>query len=128
MESHNHNRMPDSSGNAVNIPAHYVAFIIDGIVQQVLATDSRFAAIFLSNPTVVDVTGRPDAHQVIVEGTYNKELDEFRGPKPYDSWIWNDEIWEWVAPIEKPEKEDSRFLWSEDTQEWVEIPKEDISF
>lgn len=128
MESNNQNKIYDGSGNIISIPSHYIAFIIDGVVQQVIATDSRFAAIFLSNPTIVDVTGRSDAHQAIVEGTYNQELDEFRGPKPFDSWVWDTQRWEWVAPIEKPEKEDSRFLWSEDTLEWVEIPKEDISF
>jgi hypothetical protein len=128
MESHNNNQIPDNSGKPINIPSHYLAFIIDGVVQQVLAADSRFAAIFLSNPTIVDITKRKDAHQAIVEGTYNEELDEFRGPKPFDSWVWDTQRWEWVAPIEKPEKEDSRFLWSEDTLEWVEIPKEDISF
>jgi hypothetical protein len=128
MESHSNNQIPDNSGKGINIPSHYLAFIIDGVVQQVLAADSRFAAIFLSNPTVVDITKRKDAHQAIVEGTYNKELDEFRGPRPFASWIWNDEVWEWVSPIEKPEKEGSRFLWSEEMLEWVEIPAEDISF
>jgi hypothetical protein len=37
-------------------PPIKVAFVIDGEVVDVLHTDERLAAIFLSNPTVVDVT------------------------------------------------------------------------
>jgi hypothetical protein len=128
MENHGHNQTTDSSGNVINIPSNYIAFIIDGVVQQVLATDSRFASIFLSNPKIVDLTGREDAHQAIVEGTYNEELDEFRGPQPFPSWTWDTNRWEWVPPIERPVKENARFLWADATLEWVEIPNEDISF
>lgn len=37
-------------------PPIKVAFIIDGKVVDVLHTDERLAAIFLSDPTVIDVT------------------------------------------------------------------------
>lgn len=37
-------------------PPIKVAFVIDGEVVDVLHTDERLAAIFLSNPTVIDVT------------------------------------------------------------------------
>jgi hypothetical protein len=38
------------------LPPVKLAFIIDGVVQDVLHTDDRLAAIFLSEPTIVDVT------------------------------------------------------------------------
>lgn len=38
------------------IPPIKIAFIIDGEVVDILHTDSRLAAIFLSEPTIVDVT------------------------------------------------------------------------
>jgi hypothetical protein len=38
------------------LPPVKIAFIIDGEVQDVLHTDERLAAIFLSQPTIVDVT------------------------------------------------------------------------
>lgn len=39
-----------------DMPPHKIAFIIDGEVVDVLHTDERLAAIFLSDPQVVDVT------------------------------------------------------------------------
>jgi hypothetical protein len=37
-----------------------IAFIIDGEVVDVINTDTRFAAILLSNPVTVDITGNSD--------------------------------------------------------------------
>ena len=38
------------------LPPVKIAFILDGVVQDVLHTDNRLGAIFLSEPTIVDVT------------------------------------------------------------------------
>jgi hypothetical protein len=38
------------------LPPVKLAFIIDGTVVDIIHTDERFAAIFLSNPLVLDVT------------------------------------------------------------------------
>jgi hypothetical protein len=38
------------------LPPVKIAFIIDGVVADVLHTDDRLAAIFLSEPTIVDVS------------------------------------------------------------------------
>jgi hypothetical protein len=45
----------DNKGNP--LPPHKIAFIIDNEVTQVLAADDRIAAIWLSEPIIVDVTG-----------------------------------------------------------------------
>lgn len=37
-------------------PPVKIAFILDGVVQDVLHTDDRLAAIFLSDPIIVDAT------------------------------------------------------------------------
>ena len=50
-----------------NLPPVKIAFVIDGVVADVLHTDDRLAAIFLSQPTVVDVTDW-------VEANPNKDL------------------------------------------------------
>lgn len=42
--------------NNQEVPPNKIAFIIDGEVVDVLHTDDRLAAIFLSDPQVVDVT------------------------------------------------------------------------
>ena len=40
-----------------NLPPHTLALVIDNRVVDILHTDERLAAIFLSEPTVVDITG-----------------------------------------------------------------------
>ena len=41
------------------LPPVKIAFILDGKVVDVIHTDERFAAIWLSNPLVLDVTPEP---------------------------------------------------------------------
>jgi hypothetical protein len=54
-----------------------LAFVLDGECQIVFNTDSRFAAILLSNPLIIDVTGN-DA--VYGGWTYNAEDGTFSNP------------------------------------------------
>ena len=55
-------------------------------------------------------------------GTYNKELDAFILPKPYDSWVLNETTCKWEAPIPTPE-DGKIYMWDEDTTSWTEITK-----
>ena len=56
-------------------------------------------------------------------GTYNKELDAFIDPKPYNSWILNETTCKWEAPIDMPDQ-DKPYVWDEITLSWKEITKE----
>jgi hypothetical protein len=38
-----------------------------------------------------------------IGGTYDETLNSFIAPKPYDSWILNEETCEWESPVPKPE-------------------------
>jgi hypothetical protein len=49
--------------------------------------------------------------------TYDPVNDVFIPPKPFPSWILNDD-WFWEAPIERP---GNNYLWNEENVEWVEI-------
>lgn len=57
--------------------------------------------------------------------SYNEELDAFIPPKPYPSWVLNEETAEWEAPIPVPEltQEEidslSFYRWDEDSQSWI---------
>ena len=51
--------------------------------------------------------------------TYDEELDAFIPPKPYNSWILNEETCQWVAPIAKPNTEGT-WLWDEETEQWTD--------
>lgn len=49
--------------------------------------------------------------------TYDPNLDAFIPPKPYDSWLLNEETCLWEAPIPKP-VDGLIYIWNESTLEW----------
>ena len=49
--------------------------------------------------------------------TYSEELDVFIPPKPYPSWILNEETADWEAPIPYPDMV-GYFVWNEEQQRW----------
>ena len=51
---------------------------------------------------------------------YDQENDVFYPPAPYPSWILNTSSWLWEPPTPRP-TDDKAYIWSEDTQNWVEI-------
>ena len=53
----------------------------------------------------------------IVGGTYDAERDAFISPKPYPSWVFNEDICVWEAPISQPDTENP-YLWNEETGSW----------
>jgi len=53
--------------------------------------------------------------------TFDATLDAFIPPKPYASWLLNEETCNWNAPVEMPVEEGKFFVWDEDTTSWVEF-------
>jgi hypothetical protein len=49
--------------------------------------------------------------------TYDEVRDAFYAPKPYPSWILNEDTCIWEAPIPMPESV-GNWEWNEDTQQW----------
>jgi hypothetical protein len=57
--------------------------------------------------------------------TYNADIDAFVPPKPYASWLLNEETAQWEAPVAMPEdagtgEPPKRYSWDEATTSWVE--------
>jgi hypothetical protein len=50
---------------------------------------------------------------------YDETLDAFIAPKPYDSWILDEETCQWVAPVAMPSE--GSFYWNENLGKWSEI-------
>ena len=50
--------------------------------------------------------------------TYDETRDAFIAPKPFDSWILDEETCRWEAPVEKPE---GNYYWNEELGNWSEI-------
>jgi len=56
--------------------------------------------------------------------TYDAGRDAFIPPKPYASWLLNEDTCLWDAPVAMPEDAgtgDKRYTWDEDTISWVEV-------
>ena len=52
--------------------------------------------------------------------TYDSDRDAFISPKPYSSWILNEDTCQWNAPVEYPD-DGKNYDWNEDTQAWDEV-------
>lgn len=50
---------------------------------------------------------------------YDRVLDAFIPPKPYDSWIFDDVSKSWISPIPHPNDGNS-YMWDENNQTWIE--------
>jgi hypothetical protein len=53
--------------------------------------------------------------------TYDAGRDAFIPPKPFDSWVLNEETCLWNAPIAMPVEDGKRYVWDETTVNWIEI-------
>jgi hypothetical protein len=51
---------------------------------------------------------------------YDEARDAFIPPKPFESWILNEENCQWKAPMARPD--DGKFYkWDESTTSWIEL-------
>jgi hypothetical protein len=58
--------------------------------------------------------------------TYDSERDAFIPPKPYNSWVLNEDTCLWDSPVPYPtdvgtEENPKRYSWDEATTSWVEV-------
>ncbi len=127
--------------------AHY-AKIQDNIVTQVIVAEQDFFDTFVDtspgqwiqtsyntrggihyNPD----TGEPSEDQTKalrknyagLGYTYDATRDAFIPPKPYTSWILNEETCLYEAPVPYPNN-DKIYRWDEATTDWVEVSNEGL--
>ena len=53
--------------------------------------------------------------------TYDKTRDAFIRPKPYPSWVLDEDTCGWKAPIDYPSDTTDMYGWNEDSGAWVVI-------
>ena len=58
--------------------------------------------------------------------TYSADIDAFVPPKPFASWLLNEETAQWEAPTPMPEdagtgEPPKMYSWDEDAVNWVEV-------
>jgi hypothetical protein len=56
--------------------------------------------------------------------TFDAAKDAFIAPKPFNSWVLDEDTCRWQAPTPKPTTEGKFYYWSEDDLSWREITNE----
>lgn len=123
--------------------AHF-AKVNNGIVEQVIVAEQEFFDTFVdSSPGqwiqtsyntrggVHYTDGQPSADQskalrknyAGIGYSYDAQRDAFIPPKPYASWVLNEDTCLWDAPVAMP-TEGGPYTWNESTQTWDAVPDE----
>ena len=50
--------------------------------------------------------------------TYDQARDAFIAPKPFNSWVLNEDTCKWEAPVAYP-TDGQRYSWNEENQSWT---------
>lgn len=113
--------------------AHF-AKVVDGKVTQVIVAEPEFFDTFVdSSPGEwIQTSYNTRGGQHTLGGTplrknyagigydYNRQLDAFIPPKPYASWILDEETCLWNAPVAMP-TDDLHYMWDEVNQVWEQV-------
>jgi hypothetical protein len=110
--------------------AHF-AKVNNGIVEQVIVAEPEFFNTFVdSSPGqwiqtsynthggVHTLGGTPLRKNYAGIGfTYDAQKDAFIPPKPFPSWVLNEDTCLWEAPVAYPD-DGERYIWNETTTSW----------
>lgn len=120
---------------------HY-AKVSDGIVQQVIVAEEEFFQTFVdTSPGEWIKTsyntrggvhygpdGQPDGGVALRKNyagigySYDALLDAFIPPKPYPSWVLNEQTCLWESPVPLPAPQEGGYWdWDESAQQWIFI-------
>jgi hypothetical protein len=55
--------------------------------------------------------------------TYDSERDAFIAPKPYNSWVLDEDTCQWQPPTPMPD-DGQMYTWNEDTTSWDQVSAE----
>jgi len=56
-------------------------------------------------------------HHAGIGFTYDEDRDAFIPPKPFNSWVLNEQTCIWEAPVNMPQ-DSNRYTWNESTLTW----------
>lgn len=113
--------------------AHY-AKVLNNKVTQVIVAEEEFFNIFIDDSPgqwiqtsyntkegVHALGGTPLRKNYAGKGfTYDRQRDAFIPPKPFESWVLNEETCLWDPPIPYP-NDGKPYRWDEPTTSWVEV-------
>jgi hypothetical protein len=75
-------------------------------------------SLFGGNWVQTSYNGRIRKNYAGVGFTYDSQLDAFVPPKLFQSWVLNEQLCVWEAPVAMPD-DGQRYVWNEATTSWV---------
>ena len=113
--------------------AHY-AKVNNGIVERVIVAEADFFDTFVDDSagTWIQTSYNTEAGIHLNGGTplrknyagigfsYDSTRDAFIPPKPYPSWILNEDTCQWESPVAYP-NDGKMYNWNETDQQWDEV-------
>ena len=114
--------------------AHF-AKVNNGIVVQVIVAEPEFFNTFVDSSPGQWIQTSYNTHGGVhanggtplrknyagIGFTYDSQRDAFIPPKPFASWVLNEDTCLWNAPVAMPD-DGKIYVWDEDAQNWVEQP------
>jgi hypothetical protein len=115
--------------------AHF-AKVADGLVTQVIVAEPEFFDTFVDSSPGTWIQTSYNTHGGVhanggthlrknyagIGFTYDAGRDAFISPKPYASWLLNDDSCLWDAPTQMP-TEGQMYIWDEASLAWVIVPE-----
>jgi hypothetical protein len=112
--------------------SHFARITAQGIVEQVIVAEQDFIDTLSDKTSWVQTSYNTRGGVHLLGGTplrknyagvgytYDSVRDAFIPPKPYASWVLNEETCLWDAPTTYP-TDGKTYNWDENTQQWAEI-------
>jgi hypothetical protein len=111
----------------------HFAKVENGIVTQVIVAEPEFFETFVDTSPGEWIQTSYNTHGGVhlnggeplrknyagIGFSYDAQRDAFIPPKPFASWLLNDDTCLWEAPVAMPEG--GTYQWDEDTTSWIEI-------
>jgi hypothetical protein len=112
----------------------HFAKVVDGIVTQVIVAEPEFFETFVDSSPGEWIQTSYNTHGGVhanggtplrknyagIGYSYDRTKDAFIPPKPYQSWVLNDETCLWEPPTAMP-TDDKMYIWDESTVAWKEV-------
>lgn len=87
-------------------------------VLKVIKADQDYVDLLPGTWIPCDVNGVFPKNYPGIGSTYDPDLQVFILPRPYPSWILNEDF-KWEAPISRPPGTSYQWKWNEEQQNWI---------
>ena len=96
----------------------------DGIVVECIVADQDFIDSYIDTSAGTWLETREDGsirkNYAGIGYTYDAQKDAFIAPKPFESWILNEDTCLWECPVAYPD-DGNMYNWNETDQQWDEV-------